>query len=82
MAYVQGNYEPIISKNNLISKEHLHLMYIKIITDRTIKFHKEIKINVCDLIVINTWKNVPDDAFINIVEKYFPPYEPNVDSEI
>ena len=73
MAYVQGNYEPILPINNSISKDHMHQMYIKILTDQTIKSPKEINIGICALIALNTWNNVPDDAFITIVEKYFLP---------
>lgn len=73
MAYVQGNYEPIILKNNYISKEHIRKMYIKILTDPTIKYHKEIKITIPTLIAINTWDNVTDPIFIDIMEKYINP---------
>lgn len=70
MAYVQGNYEPIMPKNNNISKEHIHKMYINILTDKTIKCPKEIKITIPTLIAINTWSNITDTVFIDIMEKY------------
>jgi len=78
MAYVQGNYEPILPKNNSMSKDHMHRMYIKILTDQTIKSPKEINIGICALIALNTWNNVSDDAFIDIVEKYFSPRDPDM----
>jgi hypothetical protein len=72
-SFVQGNYEPIIPKNNTVSPEHIFRMYGRILTDKTIKVHKELKINICTLIALDSLGNIPHDQFIQIVEKYFKP---------
>ncbi len=72
MSYVQGNYEPIFTKNNSIAAKDLHLLYTKILTDSTIKCIKEIELAPHTFIAIDTW-DIPHESFFNIVETYFHP---------
>lgn len=70
IAYAQGNYEPIITKNNYVSKEYVNLLYAKILTDKSIKYMKEITLSPQILIKIEKW-DIPGEMFIQILEKYF-----------
>ena len=75
MAYVQGNYEPVLS-NNIVSKQHTQSTYIKLLLDKTIKSSNKIKLDIRTLIAIDTWDNVTDDEYVGIIEKYFRPVDP------
>lgn len=71
MTYIQGNYEPVMSLNNNISKEQQYKMYTYILSNvNEIKCYPEISLFLTSLILINTLK-IPHDTYIYILEKYF-----------
>jgi len=72
MAYVQGNYEPIIPEDYTFIPERIHKMYIHILTCKSeIIYPKgEIELTVSSLLVLDSW-NIPDDSYIKIIESFF-----------
>lgn len=72
MAYVQGNYEPIFTKNNTISSHNVNLTYARILTEPSIKCMEEIKLAPYTLIEVDRW-NISPSYFVKIIEKYYQP---------
>jgi len=70
MAYVQGNYEPILTKNNSISEEQKRKIYIQILTDNSeIKCIPDLKLGIHTLLYLNTW-DIDHNSFNKIIETY------------
>jgi len=69
MAYVQGNYEPIFTKNFPLELKTIQLIYAKILTDPTIKYFKEINLSPYTFVAINTF-DVSRNHITNIFNTY------------
>ena len=71
MSYIDGNYEPLMTPNNSLSKEQKEKVYMQILADiNDIKCSGDINLFLPSLSVINTW-NMPNDIYLLVLEKYF-----------
>lgn len=71
MAYVQGNYEPIMPVNKFISEEQKKKIYIRVLTNLSeIKCIPELKLTMHSLIYLNSW-NIDSESYIKILEHFF-----------
>lgn len=68
MAYVQGNYEPIMTDNNTIPEEQKRKIYIQIFRNISdIKCFPNISLALHTLVYINSW-DIDLTTFIKIIE--------------
>ncbi|XWV24987.1 hypothetical protein QJ856_gp0792 [Tupanvirus deep ocean] len=71
MAYVQGNYEPIMTNNNFITDDQKKKIYLQILTNiEEIKCMPEIKLAIHTLFYISSW-DIDTESFNKIVDTYF-----------
>lgn len=71
MAYIQGNYEPIMPIDKTISKEQIQKMYVYILTNSSeIKCIPDINLAIQSLLLINGW-NITNNQYTTILEKFF-----------
>ena len=71
MSYIQGNYEPLMTTNNNISKEQRKKMYIHILSNLSeIKCMPDINLSLMTLVLLNTWR-IPSETYIMIIEKFY-----------
>lgn len=76
MAYIQGNYEPIIPTNN-ISEEQKRKIYTYLLSNISeVKCIPDIKIDTISLIYLNSW-NIPTDIYIDLIKRFF--VKPSID---
>ena len=70
MAYVQGNYEPIMPLNTTISEEQQQRMYLEILTNISdIKCTPDIRLASHTILHLSTWR-MSRNSFLNIMEIY------------
>jgi hypothetical protein len=68
MAYVQGNYEPIMPLNGIVPKEKIQKMYVHILCNlNEIKCHVDVKLSLAALLYIDTWEN-NEESYLKILE--------------
>ncbi|XWV26235.1 hypothetical protein QJ857_gp0841 [Tupanvirus soda lake] len=71
MAYVQGNYEPIMTNNNFITDDQKKKIYLQILTNvEDIKCIPDINLAVHTLFYISSW-DIDTESFNKIVDTYF-----------
>lgn len=71
MAYVQGNYEPVMPLDKVISKEQIQKMYINILDNLDdIKCFPDINLSLSTLAYLATW-DMNQNSFMKIIEKFF-----------
>jgi hypothetical protein len=79
MAFIQGNYEPIIPLDTEISRETMNKLYVTLLTNiNDVKCIPEFNISPNSLLYIDTW-NLPDFTYVNIIGKFFNKSEKNAD---
>lgn len=79
MAFIQGNYEPIIPLDTEISRETMNKLYVTLLSNiNDVKCIPEFSISPISLLYINIW-NLPDPTYVNIIGKFFNKSEKNAD---
>lgn len=71
MAYIHGNYEPIMPPDNDISDEDKKKIYLRILTNMSeIKCNEKLKIAVHTIMYMETW-DMSTNTYIKIMETFF-----------
>lgn len=71
MSYIQGNYEPVMTPNNIISDEEKNKIYVEILNNLVdIKCLPELKVATYTMIYFETWK-MDSESMIKIMETFF-----------
>jgi len=80
MAYVQGNYEPIMSIEKVIPREQIQKIYLSILNNPDeIKCLPPINLSVQSLIVLDSW-NINPESYVKILEQFFNKPQDNFDA--
>lgn len=71
MAYIHGNYEPLMPPYNELSDKDKKRIYLRILTNISeIKFIEELKIKVHSMLYIESW-GISTESYIKIMETFF-----------
>lgn len=73
MSYIQGNYEPLMPSNNIISEEEQRKLYIKILTapiTDNVRSYPEISLGITTILYLETW-DIDNESYATILEKYY-----------
>ena len=81
MAYVQGNYEPIMAPNNIISEEQKRKIYLNILTNLSdIKTTPNIVLAAHSVLYIDSW-HVESESYAKIVDIFMKSPKKSIDTE-
>lgn len=72
MCFIQGNYEPLLIDERILTEKLIREIYTKILVNQEeITCLMPIQMNIPTLIYLNTWK-IDINLYLKIVEKFYP----------
>lgn len=70
MAYIHGNYEPIMPHNDSTSTEDMQKIYCNILMDDCVKYYPNATLNITSIIYMHSW-NIPVKSYCKIISRHY-----------